>query len=231
MTRILPRIVLSAKGLLKSPETLNVSSRDFIRLWGAHNIRTFVSIGANDGEKNDPIAEFVEAYQWGGIMVEPLPENFVRLSRKYENNTSLILENAGIARLPGVFDFYYLKDVKPDEPDWYDQIGSFDRSTFEKNISVDPGLQTRIGVCPIRTLTFEMLMEKHSLESIDLLLIDTEGYDYEILCSIDLQKYAPRLIIFEYEWLTNYERRSAVSLLRNAGYNVAFNAFDCLATR
>ena len=50
----------------------------------------------------------------------------------------------------------------------------------------------------IITTTFNSLCEQLSITNIELLFIDTEGFDYEILNSIDLSKIDINNIIFEY---------------------------------
>lgn len=230
-TNIRPRVKSALRALFKAPDAMEMTVGDFIRLWGPGRITTFVSIGANDGITNDPLGEFIEPYHWKGIMVEPLRSNFEKLVRNFSRNHNIVLENVGITKRPGTFDFYYVRNASPDEPDWYDQVASFDKTTFYKNVSVEPSLLNRVGVSPVRCITFEMLLKKHSLEPVDLLMIDAEGYDYEILSSIDLQKHMPGLIVFEYEWLTNYDRKAALAMLKQAGYRTISNGFDCVAIK
>ena len=52
----------------------------------------------------------------------------------------------------------------------------------------------------IKTITFEELCSNFNMDEIECLFIDTEGLDYEILNSIDLDKINIKTIIFE-EWV------------------------------
>lgn len=228
-TEIVPRIRLAAKALLRHPEAVNISVTEFLKLWGPEKVETFVSIGANDGVKNDPLAQFISAYAWRGIMVEPLPDNFVRLAANFGTNSMISLENSGISDVADVLTLYYLRDVRPEEPDWYDQVASFDKETFFRNISVDPTLIHRVRTSSVPSMNFDTLMAKHSLEKADLIMIDAEGYDGRILASIDLKKYEPKIIIYENEWLTQYDSRLVRNLLRNAGYHDILCGVDCVA--
>ncbi|MFO1348205.1 MAG: FkbM family methyltransferase [Pseudomonadales bacterium] len=49
----------------------------------------------------------------------------------------------------------------------------------------------------VNCLYFEELMEKHGIKKFDFLNIDAEGLDYEIIMSIEIQKYLPSVICIE----------------------------------
>ena len=46
-------------------------------------------------------------------------------------------------------------------------------------------------------LTFNDLIKKHDIKNIDLLQIDAEGYDGELICSIDFDNIKPKFIRYE----------------------------------
>ncbi len=228
---IFPRIRNMLHALVRRPSQINISPSEIISLFGPEKIDSFVSIGANDGVKNDHLASFITKYKWHGIMIEPMPDNFTRLKKHFGDNKNIVLENMGVSEKNDISDFYYIKDIAPDEPDWYDQVGSFDRDVFYKNISVEPSLLNRVGVEKIQTSTLDEITRKHGFGKIDLVMIDTEGYDYKILKSLDLDKINAEIIIFEYEWLTNYETKQAIKMLVHAGYRTIINGIDCIAIK
>lgn len=230
-TSFLPRLQAILKILIKPVEYVNIPTPDLIELVNPNNISTFISIGANDGIKNDPIFNFIETNNWKGVMVEPMPSTFNLLKQNLCGKKNISFVNACITKQPGIFDFYYIKNIQPNEPDWYDQVGSLDKETFYKNISVEPSLLKRVGVCQVNGITFSQLMDNHSLTHVDLVLIDTEGFDYQILSSIDLKRYKPRIIIFEYEWLSSYELKLAKKQLLEANYKIKLNNIDCIAIK
>ena len=56
----------------------------------------------------------------------------------------------------------------------------------------------------IKTIRFDDLVQKYSITEIDKILIDIEGYEYEILKDIDLKKIKINSILFEYKHFDGY---------------------------
>ena len=65
-------------------------------------------------------------------------------------------------------------------------------------------------------------------ENVDLLNIDVEGYDFEIIKTIDWTKCIPEVLIFEYRHLNLQDFKSAISLLKKQGYKCFLNDYDVL---
>lgn len=230
-THLQPKLKATVKAVVRPAERIEISVPKFIELWGPSKIQSFISIGANDGVKNDPLVNFIEKNKWQGILVEPFPENFDKLTANLGYLQSLKFENVGIVEKAGIYDFFYIKDITAADPDWYPQISSFDRETFYRNIEGEKEIDNRVGVTQIKGISFDDLAAKYSLNQVDLIMIDTEGYDYKILSTINLTRYNPKIVVFEYEWLTTHEVKKATRQLKEAGYRVVFGAFDCIAVK
>jgi len=56
-------------------------------------------------------------------------------------------------------------------------------------------------------------------------MIDTEGYDYEVLKQIDFQRFRPSLVIYERVHLSDAAKKASVDMLNKAGYDV-FNSYS-----
>jgi hypothetical protein len=67
-------------------------------------------------------------------------------------------------------------------------------------------------------LTFGSLCRRNSVERIDLLLIDTEGYDWEILKGVDFEAWRPRVVVYEHAHLGRDDRDAASEMLTALGY-------------
>jgi len=83
----------------------------------------------------------------------------------------------------------------------------------------------------VNCITFNSLMKKYNVERINILQIDTEGYDYDIIKLIDFDRFRPDLILLEYLHLTYYQYFAAIDLLRSNNYRVYRNkgSMDLLA--
>ena len=82
---------------------------------------------------------------------------------------------------------------------------------------------------PMHTLRY--LLEKHRIERVDLLQIDTEGYDFEILKSVDFSMIQPSIIHFENNFLHSRQRDECARLLGAHGYALLDLGIDTLAYR
>ena len=213
-------------GCLSQFMIVNISLDVIFQMADLSAMKTFVEIGANDGRKNDPLYHYIIRHGWKGILVEPDPVNFKKLKENYREIDGLIFENTGIGPEQGEMLFYKIKDITDREPGWYDQIGSFDKKTFLKNISFGKGLDQRIVAEPLPVIHFDQLLEKNNFETPDLLHLDAEGFDYRILRSIDFTKYNIRLVLFESEWMTKNELKDIVQYLRKHQYRVVRSGID-----
>jgi hypothetical protein len=78
-------------------------------------------------------------------------------------------------------------------------------------------------------LSFSALLKKHGVTKIDLLQIDVEGYDFQIIRSIDFKQIAPKIIHFEYANLPAVERAECIDLLIAKDYKLVIGAYDATA--
>jgi FkbM family methyltransferase len=214
------------KTLISKDTILNISISEIFKMVGESKIKTFVQIGSNDGKKNDPLYQYIRKNGWKGILVEPDMANFKKLTNTYSQVNGLIFENVGIGPERGEMLFYRLKDIMEYEPGWYDQVGSFDKGTFIKNIEYGQELDKRMTAEPLRVITFYDLLQKNKFWEVDLLHTDTEGFDYKILRSIDFAKHDIRIVLFEGEWMTQFELKEIIQYLRKYNYRIFRSGID-----
>lgn len=219
-----------AARLRRSPQPDLAGTRLLRAFADAYPEPYFIEIGSNDGEQHDHLRPFIRSRRWAGIMVEPVPYVFERLRRNYGNLERIVLENAAIADHDGVVLFHHLAEAKPDErdflPRWYDGIGSLSREAVVGHAGEIPELERRLVTTEVPCLTFESLCRKHQVERIDLLLIDTEGYDWEVVKQVDLATHAPRLLVYEHFHLMRSQRSDCRRHLALAGYDLLEEGFD-----
>jgi FkbM family methyltransferase len=204
----------------------------------AHPDAFFVQVGSNDGEQFDPLRRAILRTRWRGIMVEPVPEVFRRLHANYGHLSDRIaLENVAVADRDGSLPFYHLATVEDHRreglPQWYDGIGSFDRDHVLKHVDHIPDVERRLVCTEVPAVTFDSLCERNHVDALDLLQIDVEGYDDQLIRSIDLARWRPRLIIYEHYHLAEPAQRACRGLLASQGYATIEDGMDtwCMDVR
>jgi len=175
-----------------------------------------VQIGSNDGRGGDPLNRLLKTRRkWKALFVEPVPHLFSRLRANYGTDRRFAFENAAIND-GSKSTFYWVDEAAkialPDLPDWYDQLGSFDRNHITRHI---PELSRFILSEEINGLTLASLLRKHQIRQIEVLHIDTEGYDYKILSQLDLKTIRPAIILYEHLHLSPEEKAGAINFLKN----------------
>jgi FkbM family methyltransferase len=180
----------------------------------------FLQIGAHDGKTDDKIYPMVRQYNWHGVLIEPVKYLFARLVDNYAGIKGITLENSALMETDGNAVFYYLRETKDPLPHWYDQLGSFSLDVILSHKHAIPNIEEYIVEDTIECLSFYTLIAKHNINNIDVILIDTEGYDLQILRNIDFTQYHPKLIIYEEKHLSAADKLNALQLLARNGYVV-----------
>lgn len=154
----------------------------------------FVQIGANDGKSFDPIYHLVTKENVRGIALEPVPAIFNLLKENYAAYSKVLPVNKAIHKSEREMILYRVDPNKKIYPDWTRGTSSFNKSHHElSNISNNDIIEERV-----QCISFDKLLEDYKVTHIDLLQIDTEGYDYDIIKMIDFNKVAPSIISFEH---------------------------------
>jgi FkbM family methyltransferase len=184
----------------------------------------FLQVGANDGLMDDPIHFLVRKYGWCGVLLEPDPQLFERLKENYSGVDGPILVNAALSPINGKTTFYRIR-MDEKMPSWCAGLGSFRRDVILSNKNDVPEIESHIVEDRIESISFHSLVARYKLPRIDLIVIDTEGYDLEILRQLDLIRFKPDLIVYEHKHLNELERTIAADLLIANGYSVQSTAW------
>lgn len=189
----------------------------------------FVQIGANDGVIYDPIHPYVQQSNWRGVLVEPVRIYFERLKENYQSIDRLVFENIAISDRSEIRDFYRINEDIPFLPEWCSGLGTFDLDVLMTHKWAIPDLERYIVREKIECISFHHLLEKHQIRKIDLLLVDTEGYDYEILKQVDFETMAPDILLYEHQYFEKQRRFQFENTLRTIGYRISRHFGNTLA--
>jgi FkbM family methyltransferase len=179
---------------------------------------TFVQVGAHDG-KDDALRPYILKHPWKGVLIEPQPDVFARLKANYaEVNSRISFENVAISNSAAPLQLYRLPArIAPS-----DSIVSFDRKVIAKQSGIKPHEMEAIAV---PTARLDDILHKYQLDP-DLLQLDTEGYEWNVLQTIDLTQSRPRLIRFEHGHMTPQVIGTMTQHLNRYGYLVYYGGYE-----
>jgi FkbM family methyltransferase len=192
----------------------------------------FIQIGSNNGKNGDPLYYYINNFKWRGVLVEPVPYLYEELKNNYDNSRErLHFENSAVANVGENLKFWRLrKSDSPILPDWYDQLGSFKKEVISKHRYEIPGFDDLLIEDAINSISFDELLDKYKIQELNLVHIDTEGFDYEILKMIPFKNVNIDLLIFEHKHLSDEDYKLASKLLEINGFRIGtMNDADTLA--
>ena len=143
------------------------------------------------------------------LLVEPVPHNISAIKENLKEFKNIHLEPVAVASVRETKDFFFVKatSINKLKKHWASGIGSFNKNHLlnhrTKRFLIE---EDDIDKIPIKTVKFEDLIDKYSITEIDKILIDIEGYEYEILRDMDLKKVRINSILFEYKHFDGYQK-------------------------
>ena len=143
------------------------------------------------------------------LLVEPVPHNISAIKENLKEFKNIHLEPVAVASVRETKDFFFVKatSINKLKKHWASGIGSFNKNHLlnhrTKRFLIE---EDDIDKIPIKTVKFEDLVKKYSITEIDKILIDIEGYEYEILKDMDLKKVRINSILFEYKHFDGYQK-------------------------
>ena len=170
----------------------------------------FIQVGANDGiSGGDPLRKHILGRGWTGILIEPQPDVFLKLKANYADQSRLHFENVGVSHVERQMTLYR-NQVE-------NTTASLDQSVL--NAHHDSSTTEEIEIQCVR---LDSIIKKYELDNIDLLQVDTEGHELEVMQSIDLGSFRPRIIHFEHGHLSRERLNTLIMLLDSAGYEIHY---------
>lgn len=207
-----------------------------------------VIVGANDGKIVDPAYNFINMYpdRTEALLVEPQKMLIPYLRQNYSFHQNAKIANVAIGS-KGDMVLYSVKeeyhpicqnDATKNWPSYAAPSGitSGDRGHVERWLSrflknpteISAAIEeTRVPAKPLR----DVLVEVNFGAEIDVLQIDTEGFDDKVLYNSNIESYRPKIIFFEYENLSTDKKRKVIHFLDEFGYQYIAERINVLAVR
>jgi hypothetical protein len=108
-------------------------------------------------------------------------------------------------------------------PTWCGGLAGFSRQSIEKHEPFLPGISKYIVESSVPTETFDEILQLMPTDELDLLQIDTEGFDSMLLSMFPFQRVKPKLIHFERKHLSVNELEESLVHLASFGYKFALD--------
>jgi FkbM family methyltransferase len=148
-----------------------------------HENGFYVDVGANDPDDSS-VTKYFYLAGWRGINIEPIPELVEKLNKSRPEDT-----NKGVA----------ISD-RPGELPFYKGVTASGLSTLSPKIAAAHranGFEFTKIMIPVTTLN--AVLDEHAKEKseITFLNVDVEGFEKQVLSSIDFKRYQPHVIMAE----------------------------------
>lgn len=189
----------------------------------------FIQIGASDCGLNDPLRKYILEGYATGLIVEPIKKYLSKAQKQYKSIPNLFFANCAIDHGKGKRTIFKIRDVEG-LPNWAYQVCSFSKDVLLKHEKEIPNIVDLIEEESVRTEAIPALMKESGFQSPDLLVVDTEGYDAEILKMFPFSLHRPSLVIYEHKHLDEKGKVEAETLLDELKYISVKSDFDVIAT-
>ena len=181
---------------------------------------TFLQVGAFDGLTDDPIHPLVQEFGIRGVVVEPQLRMLDTLRANYADFPQVVVVNAAIADAEGTREFYSTR------------VGASRKASFLRSNLLKHGVRSEdIVAQPVRCTTITKLVREQRFERCDLIQIDAEGFDGEIVRTIDFQAVQPSIVRFEHVHLSDRDCDRCIELLAHEGFRFIGQRRDIIALR
>jgi len=161
----------------------------------------FIELGANDGLNQSNTARFEFFKNWSGILIEPSFEKYIQCIKNRPNSITL-----NFACVDNDYDDEFI-------------LGDFNGHLMS---SVDGKRLNNNNLVKVKATTLEIILDKYKDfdVEIDLLSLDTEGYELNILKGLNLKKYRPRFLLIE---IYNFDYDNILKYLNDNQYKLHSN--------
>tara|TARA_Y100000816_G_scaffold236684_1_gene182577 strand:- start:364 stop:1131 length:768 start_codon:yes stop_codon:yes gene_type:complete len=218
--KIFPKETIKTERFIESS---SINSGDLVKLLiNKKKINNIIQIGANDGKSDDFLRTSINA-DTNVLLVEPIKSAFEELEKNYSNFKNVKFINKAIdinkgkknifSVNPKYYNFYQKKYQEKDVS-WLTVLASFDKKHLEYH-----GIKSsHIQSTEIDCINFKELIEQYDYQKLDLLLVDTEGYD-DVLVTDFIQNTNIRpVIILEWIHIQKSKAEDLIKLLKLNNY-------------
>ena len=188
-----------------------------------NKIQNFVQVGSHDGEMHDPLRIFVLNNDWRGILIDPQTNMLQKCKQNYHNKANLNFVNVAVHPTKSWITLYKVENPKDySHSGWASIVPERFSNTIYKN---------SYSVKKVKAIPLMEVIKYYELKTVDLLQIDTEGFDWNVLKMYDFNYFKPVIIQYEHCHLSNNDFQASIQYLNRMGYLCKSNQNDTFALR
>lgn len=181
----------------------------------------FIECGAFDGVTESCCYIFEKYLNWKGVNFEPSPPIYKKLSENRPNSLNL---NLALSDKNGEENF-----SATTHPVYGDLFGNGSIQHSSEHYESLVRENVKFTEFKIQTIDYKTFIERYKIEKIDIFILDVEGYEVNILKTLDKTTVLPKVFVIEY---THIGLDNLNTLMINLGYALDYvsnnNAFYVL---
>lgn len=206
-----------------------------------------VQVGANDGRYGDPLHAFVMGHRdrTRCLLLEPQSAVLPQLHATYMDHPAATIVTTAVGPADSLTLYTVPPRVWPDldvmyAKDWpayraptgiasadREHVRSWLRTFYRGRESVDSLIVAQTVPCA----TLPAILQAQQWDGLDVLVIDTEGFEAQVIAACDIPGLRPSLIWFEHAHLTGPALDALLADLHDHSYETIRGARDTLAVR
>ena len=214
--KLLPKYYIKNKNYLSKLSSLNLK-KIISDLVEKKIVNSLIQIGANDGMTHDHLHDVIKKFRVQSLLLEPIKEPFLSLTNNYSNFKNVRLENSALSINNEILFLYKVN------PEYFYKYGTLPTgiSSFYKEHLIKHGIKKKhIIQEKVNQIAFNELLKKYNINSFDLLVIDTEGYDCNIVNNFFLKiKNIRPIIVFEWSHIKQNELQETLNKMLKNNYS------------
>jgi FkbM family methyltransferase len=187
----------------------------------------YLVVGANDGTRGDPLFAHTGDPKWHGMLFEPLPAPFEGLRKSYAGRPGAVLRNqAVVADSPGGKRTFFNVPFSTTN-------SSFRRDVILKH-KVYPGfekVEEQLVEVDVDCVSLDELIAEPGFAPPDVLLTDTEGYDFKLFEVWWARGWRPAFVEIEVIHLQQSDMMQVLERMAPAGYDLFWFGTDVFGLR
>jgi FkbM family methyltransferase len=184
-----PYVETPLENFFKLSPTCQIPKLDIIyeQYFGRRADGCFVEVGAFDGEYASNTSRLADI-GWQGFYIEPVPEYFQKCVARHNVNKNIKVDQCAIGSVAGKVEIHVGGPLST--------INEEMRMNFE-NLDWAKGNFENKKIEAVQFTLNDYLRKNQICQQFEILVVDVEGYEWEVFKNFDIQTWKPQMIIIE----------------------------------